>query len=113
MSSGFLALLAFAPILLAGILLLGLRWPARTAMPVVFLATAVLGYTAWDMTLNRIFASTLQGLVITSGVVWIIFGAILLLNTLKHPGAIATILSGFTNITPHTRAQPLLLVWLV
>ena len=37
-------------------LLLGLRWFARTAM--LFLATAVLGYTAWDMTLNRIFAST-------------------------------------------------------
>ena len=29
MSSGFLALMAFAPILLAGILLIGLRWPAR------------------------------------------------------------------------------------
>ena len=33
MSSGFLALMAFAPILLAGILLIGLRWPARRAMP--------------------------------------------------------------------------------
>ncbi len=112
MSSGLLALLAFAPILLAGILLLGLRWPARTAMPVVFLATAVLGYTAWDMTLNRIFASTLQGLVITIGVLWIIFGAILLLNTLKHSGAIATIRSGFTNITPDRRIQAIIIVWL-
>ncbi|MCE0759032.1 L-lactate permease [Marinobacter sp. G11] len=112
MASGLLALLAFAPILLAGVLLLGLRWPARNAMPVVFLATAVLGYTAWDMTFNRIVASTLQGLVITIGVLWIIFGAILLLNTLKHSGAIATIRSGFTNITPDRRIQAIIIVWL-
>lgn len=112
MSSGLLALLAFAPILLAGILLIGLRWPARHAMPVVFLVTAVIGYGAWGMTLNRILASTLQGLVITVGVLWIIFGAILLLNTLKHSGAIATIRSGFTNITPDRRIQAIIIVWL-
>ncbi|HLV76625.1 MAG TPA: L-lactate permease [Marinobacter sp.] len=112
MSSGLLALLAFAPILLAGILLLGLRWPARTAMPVVFVATAVIAHLAWDVTLNRILASTLQGLVITIGVLWIIFGAILLLNTLKHSGAIATIRAGFTNITPDRRIQAIIIVWL-
>ena len=112
MSSGLLALLAFAPILLAGILLIGLRLPARHAMPVVFLVTALIGYSAWDMTLNRILASSLQGLVITVGVLWIIFGAILLLNTLKHSGAIATIRSGFTNITPDRRIQAIIIVWL-
>lgn len=112
MSSGLLALLAFAPILLAGILLIGLRLPARHAMPVVFLVTALIGYGAWDMTLNRILASSLQGLVITIGVLWIIFGAILLLNTLKHSGAIATIRSGFTNITPDRRIQAIIIVWL-
>ena len=40
MSSGFLALMAFAPILLAGVLLIGLRWPARRAMPLVYLLSA-------------------------------------------------------------------------
>ncbi|GGC69021.1 L-lactate permease [Marinobacter halophilus] len=112
MSSGSLALLAFAPILLAGILLIGFRLPARHAMPVVFLVTALIGYSAWDMTLNRILASSLQGLVITVGVLWIIFGAILLLNTLKHSGAIATIRSGFTDITPDRRIQAIIIVWL-
>jgi len=112
MSSGLLALLAFTPILLAGVLLIGMRWPARHAMPVVFLVTALIGYGAWDMTLNRIFASTLQGLVITIGLLWIIFGAILLLNTLKHSGAITTIRAGFTNITPDRRIQAIIIVWL-
>ncbi|TNE83166.1 MAG: L-lactate permease, partial [Gammaproteobacteria bacterium] len=63
MSSGMLAFLAFTPILLAGILLLGLRWPARRAMPLVFVITALIAYTGWDMSVNRILASSLQGLV--------------------------------------------------
>jgi lactate permease len=112
MSPGILALLAFTPILLAGILLIGLRWPARRAMPVVFLVTAFIGYAGWDMSLNRILASSLQGLVITIGLLWIIFGAILLLNTLKHSGGIAAIRAGFTNISPDRRVQAIIIVWL-
>ncbi|MBS3804454.1 MAG: L-lactate permease [Oleiphilaceae bacterium] len=112
MSSGLLALLAFTPILLAGILLIGLRWPARRSMPIVFLVTAVIGLTAWDMTFNRILASTLQGLVITVGLLWIIFGAIFLLNTLKHSGGITAIRSGFTNISPDRRVQAIIIAWL-
>lgn len=61
MSPGLLALLAFTPILMAGILLLGLRWPARRAMPIVFLVTALIGHFAWDMTWNRIFARPCRG----------------------------------------------------
>ena len=75
MSSGLLALLAFSPILLAAILLIGLRWPAKRAMPLVYLLTAGIALTVWDMSVNRVLASTLQGLVITAGVLWIIFGA--------------------------------------
>ena len=88
MSNGLLALFAFTPILLAAIMLIGLRWPASRAMPLVFLFTAAIGLFVWDMSVNRIIASTLQGLVITLGLLWIIFGAILLLNTLKHSGGI-------------------------
>ena len=65
MSNGLLALFAFTPILLAAVLLIGLRWPASRAMPVVFLFTAAIGLFVWDMSVTRIIASTLQGLVIT------------------------------------------------
>lgn len=112
MPLGLLALLAFTPILLAGILLIGLRWPAHRAMPIVFLVTALIGYSAWDMTLNRIVASSLQGLVITLGLLWIIFGAIFLLNTLKHSGGITAIRAGFTSISPDRRVQAIIIVWL-
>ena len=112
MSSSLLALLAFSPILLAAILLIGLRWPARRAMPLVFLFTVSIALYFWEMSLNRILASSLQGLVITAGVLWIIFGAILLLNTLKHSGAIQSIRAGFITISPDRRVQAIIIAWL-
>ncbi|MGQ7817288.1 L-lactate permease [Metapseudomonas furukawaii] len=112
MSNGLLAFLAFSPILLAAILLIGLRWPARRAMPLVYLLTAGIALFVWDMSLNRVLASTLQGLVITGGVLWIIFGAILLLNTLKHSGGITAIRAGFATISPDRRIQAIIIAWL-
>ncbi|MEL7558493.1 L-lactate permease [Stutzerimonas chloritidismutans] len=112
MSTGLLALFAFTPILLAAVLLIGLRWPASRAMPVVFLFTAAIGLFIWDMSFTRIIASTLQGLVITLGLLWIIFGAILLLNTLKHSGGITAIRAGFTTISPDRRIQAIIIAWL-
>ena len=112
MQAGSLAFLAFSPILLAAILLVGLRWPAKRAMPVVYLLTAGIALFAWDMSFNRVLASTLQGLIITIGVLWIIFGAILLLNTLKYSGGIATIRRGFATISPDRRIQAIIIAWL-
>lgn len=112
MSTGLLALLAFSPILLAAILLIGLRWPAKSAMPLVYLLTACVGLFAWDMSFNRVLASTVQGLLITLGLLWIIFGAILLLNTLKHSGGITAIRAGFATISPDRRIQAIIIAWL-
>lgn len=112
MSLSIQALLAFFPILLAGILLVGLRWPAKRAMPIVFLTTFIIALFAWEMPIIRIFASTLQGLGVTASILWIIFGAILLLNTLKHSGAIKVIRAGFTNISKDRRVQVIIIAWL-
>ena len=112
MGDGVLALLAFAPILIAGVLLVGFRMPAKYAMPAVFVLTCVIAMWAWGVSFNRVAASTLQGLILTAGLLWIIFGAILLLNTLKYSGAISTIRAGFSNISPDRRIQVILIAWL-
>ncbi|MCL6271722.1 L-lactate permease [Sansalvadorimonas sp. 2012CJ34-2] len=112
MTPGLQALLAFAPILVTAILLLGFRLPARTAMPAVYALTAGIAIFAWEVSFNRVLASSLQGLVITISVLWIIFGAILLLNTLKHSGAITKIKAGFVGITPDQRIQAIIVAWL-
>jgi lactate permease len=112
MSQTLLSLLAFAPLVLAALLLVGLNWPAQRAMPAVLLVTVLIALMAWDMSINRVLASGLQGLVLTGSILWIIFGAILLLNTLKHSGAITAIRGGFSNISPDRRVQVVIVAWL-
>jgi lactate permease len=97
--------LAFVPLVLAAVLLIGFSWPAKRAIPVVFVVTVLIALTAWSMTFNRLVAPSLQGLILTGSILWIIFGAILLLNTLKHSGAITLICSGFASISPDHRIQ--------
>ncbi|GAM56590.1 L-lactate permease [Vibrio ishigakensis] len=111
MSETLLALIAFSPIVVAAILLVGLNWPAKRAMPVAFGLTVLIAIAFWDMSTNRVIASIFQGLGITVAVLWIIFGAIFLLNTLKHTGAISTIRNGFTNISPDRRVQAIIIAW--
>jgi lactate permease len=112
MSLGLLALLAVTPILVAAVLLVGLRWPARLAMPMVYIVAVAIALAAWQVPLMRVVGSTIQGLFITFDILLIIFGAILLLNTLKHSGAITSIRSGFTRISSDRRVQVVIIAWL-
>mgnify|MGYP003604300479 FL=1 len=112
MELGLQALLAFTPIALSGVLLVGLGWSAKRAMPLVYVVTALIALTAWGVSFNRVLAATLEGIIITVQVLWIIFGSLLLLNTLKHSGGIASIRSGFARITPDRRIQVILIAWL-
>ena len=111
MSLSLLALLAVAPIVLAAVLLVGFRVPARVAMPLVFLAAAAIAFFVWGMTPAQIFAATAQGWVITFDLVYIIFGAILLLKTLENSSAIHVIKDGFSKISPDRRIQVVIIVW--
>ncbi|MBZ0329536.1 L-lactate permease [Halomonas sp. ANAO-440] len=112
MTNTTLALLAFLPLVLAGVLLIGFRMAARTAMPIVYLVTALIALFAWEMTFTRVIASSLQGLILTVSILWIIFGAILLLNAMKHSGGITAIRNGFSGISPDRRVQAIIVAWL-
>ena len=112
MPPSMLALLAFTPILLATILLVGFRIPAKRAMPLAFLVTVIIAFSVWDNSLRYILASAIQGLFITFDILYIIFGAIVLLNLLKYSRAIHAIREGFTNITGDRRIQVVIIAWL-
>ncbi len=112
MSPATQALLAVSPISLAAVLLMAWRWPAKRTMPVVFGLSVVIALTAWEISVDNIVASTIQGLVLTIEILFIIFAAIWLLNTLKHSGAIATIKNGFSNISNDRRVQVIIIVWM-
>lgn len=112
MSLPIQAFLAILPILLVGILLVGLRWPAKKVMPLAFIVSAVIAAVFWHIDLNHLVASTIEGLFITADILYIIFGAILLLNTLKYSGAVSVIRQGFATISEDRRVQVVIIVWL-
>lgn len=112
MSLGLQSFLAVMPILAAAVLLVGFRWPAKRAMPICYIVAVAIAVTFWKVDAVRVAASTIQGLFITASILFIIFGAILLLNTLKHSGAITAIRSGFSSISTDRRVQLVLIAWL-
>ena len=106
------SLLAFLPILVVGVLLVGFRLPASRAMPVSYLVAAGLALFVWQVPSVQVAAATIKGLSLTLRLLFIIFGAILLLNTLKHSGALAVIRNGSTNISADRRVQVIIVAWL-
>lgn len=107
-----LSLLALAPIVIVGVLLAGLRWPAKWAMPVGYVAVVLIALIVWDMSPTAVAASTVQGLLLASTLLYIVFGALLLLETLTRSGAMSTIRAGFTSISPDRRVQAIIVGWL-
>ena len=112
MTASTLAFLALLPILAAAILLVGFRLPARLAMPISFIIAALVAVFGWQYSWIDVLASSIQGLFITFDILYIIFGAILLLNLLKHSGGVAAIREGFTNISGDRRIQVVIICWL-
>ncbi|WP_222867689.1 L-lactate permease [Sphingobacterium phlebotomi] len=106
------AILAFCPIFIAMVLLIGLRVPARYAMPVVLIVTAGIGIFIWEMDVLVIVASAIQGLFITVDVLYIIVGALLLLSVLKYSGGLEAIRYHFTLISSDKRVQIVIIGWL-
>ena len=112
MSTAVLASLSLLPIVSVAIFLVLLRWPASRAMPIAYLVAAGLAYTVWQIPTAKILAATVNGLLVAGTLIFIIFGAILLLNTLRESGAINTIRQGFSDISPDRRIQVIIIAWL-
>lgn len=112
MSNGILALLAVIPIATIFFLMVGLRWPATKAMPLAFLVALGLVLFVWQTPLNWIMASGLNGFIIALKIIIIVFGALVLLFTLRESGALAAINRGFSSISPDRRVQAIIVAWL-
>jgi len=112
MSVGFLALLAAIPIAIALVLMVGLRWPATKAMPVAWLAAALAGIIFWQLPVGYVAALSIQGVIGAIGILIIVFGAILILMTLRDSGGMETIQAGMQDISPDMRVQAIIIGFL-
>ncbi|MDQ0272316.1 L-lactate permease [Cytobacillus purgationiresistens] len=112
MSTGMLALLSLLPIIAVAIFLVGLKWPASKAMPISFLVAVALALFVWKVPGENVAAASVNGLVVAVTLLYIIFGSILLLNTLQESGGMRTIRQGFTDISADRRIQVIIIAWL-
>ncbi len=112
MSVGLQALLSLLPIVSVAFFLVLLRWPASRAMPIAYAVAFALAWLVWQVPLGKILAASVRGLIIAATLIFIIFGAILLLNTLRQSGAMHAIREGFSDISPDRRVQVIIIAWL-
>ena len=107
-----LLLTAFSAIVAPFIFLVILRMPAKKGMTFSAIILLLLASTVWGVHNNVIVASILQGAHRALTIMLILFGAIVLLNTLKHTGAVDRINQGFRNISPDMRVQAIIVGFL-
>jgi lactate permease len=106
------SLVALLPIATVFLLLVVARRPAGQAMPIAYGVTVIVALLVWQVPFVQIVASSLQGLVAAAEILYIVFGAILLLNTLQESGAIASIRQSLLGISRDRRVQVLIIAWL-
>jgi len=112
MSLGILALLALLPIISVFGLIVLFRWPATRAMPVAYLITCFLAFKVWKAPFSQLAAASIDGLLTAASILYIVFGAILLLNLQQESGAIFSIRKSMFLISADRRAQAIIIAFL-
>jgi len=107
------ALLAFSPILLTIILMVGFNWGAKKALPLSLLLAVVVAFGVWKIDIHHILGYSVFGFLKAMDILIIIFGAILILNTMKLSGAMTTINNGFNGITNDRRIQAIIIGFMI
>jgi lactate permease len=112
MSLGILALLALLPIISVFGLIVLFKWPATRAMPIAYLITCFLAFTVWKVPFSQLAAASIDGLLTAASILYIILGAILLLNLQQESGAIFSIRKSMFLISPDRRVQAIIIAFL-
>ena len=103
------AILAFIPIIVTVVLMVAFNWPAKRALPLAWILAAIIGVAVWKMSIGAVALQTVIGFLEAFAVLVIIFGAILIMNTLSSSGAMAAINGMFTGISPDARIQAVII----
>jgi lactate permease len=82
-------------------------------MPVAWAVAAGVAFVGWEMSPTLIAAASINGAMTATRILIIVFGAILLLYTLKESGAFEVINAGFSSLSDDRRVQSILLVFLM
>lgn len=111
MSVGILSFLALLPILSVFVLIVIFRLPATRAMPVAFILVCSLAFFVWQTPLLQIMAASIDGIVTAASILYIVLGAVFLLNLLRESGAVPAIRRSMYIISPDRRVQVIIIAF--
>ena len=106
------AILAFVPIMLVIVLMVALNMPVRRAIPISWLFCCVIAFVFWKMSFGSLMKQTVIGFLESFTVLIVIFGAVLIMNTLSESGAMDSIKGMFCGITTDARVQAVIIGFL-
>ncbi|MFB0566032.1 MAG: L-lactate permease [Candidatus Aminicenantaceae bacterium] len=112
MSLGVLAIMALFPIITVFGLIVLLRWPASRAMPVAFLVTCLEAILIWRVPILQVAAASIDGLITAASILYIILGALLLLNLQQESGAVSAIRRSMFLVSTDRRVQVIIIAFL-
>lgn len=104
-----LAILAFIPIIVTVVLMVGFNWPAKRALPLAWILAVIFAIAVWKMNIGRAIGFTISGMLDGVTVCVIIFGALLIMNTLTQSGAMSSINQMFNSLSPDARIQAIII----
>ncbi len=105
-------LLALSAIIAPFVFLVLLRMPAMKGMSLSAAIVIAIAMIFWGMEGNVILSSIFQGAHKTLTILWILFGALVLLDTLRKTGAVDRINQGFQSISEDMRVQVVIVAFL-
>jgi lactate permease len=104
-------LLAFSPIAVVLVLMVGFRWGGSKAGPVGWVVAIVVAWLVFGAGPEVLFFSQIRGLLLTLYVLYIIWMALVLYRVVDEAGAITVIGRGIARLTADRTMQLLLLAW--
>lgn len=107
-----LLLISLCAIIAPFVFLVILRMSAAKGMTISSTIVILLALTYWGMEGQVVLASIFQGIHKTLTILWILFGALVLLNTLRNTGAVVRINQGFQSISGDMRVQVIIVAFL-
>ncbi len=104
-------LLSFLPIVVILVMMIGFKISSKYSLSTALVLAFGIAFFVWGMDIKTLSAFTLFGFLKAFDILVIIFGAILILNTLKISGGMAAINKGFNNISTDRRVQVIIIGW--
>lgn len=108
-----LVFLAFLPILVVGVLMIGLTWPSQKAMPLGYVTAVLVALIGWNMPLRWLSAASIAGIINAFDILLIVYGALIILQMMSKSGGIDAISRSMAYISDDRRVQIIIIAWLM